>query len=379
MPPIAAYFGGDENRKTRKSSGGEWRSHEPPRVDGLYGVRQTDNDGTMKSIKGATLALMVMVFVGRAEPLQIMTVSGPVAVGEVGVVLSHEHVLVDFVGASEAGPHRYEVDAVVAKAEPFIREAQARGVELMIEATPQFLGRDPRVLLALRERTGMQFITNTGLYGAVRDKFLPDYAWTDSAEQLAVRWVEEANSGIMHTGVKPGFMKLAVDSQRELSEVDAKLVRAGALAHRETGLTIAVHTGRGANLAQLDILAEEGVAASAWVWVHAQNVEVSNILAAAERGAWLSFDGVRPRSLDRHVEVILAMREAGYLNQVLISHDAGWYDPAEPEGGEYRGHVLLFDELIPRLKEAGLTAAEIERLVRHNPLEAFAVRKRLLE
>ena len=53
--------------------------------------------------------------------------------------------------------------------------------------------------------------------------------------------------------------------------MDAKLVRAAARAHLATGLTIAVHTGpaEGA-FEQMEILKEEGVDPSAWIWVHAQ-------------------------------------------------------------------------------------------------------------
>jgi hypothetical protein len=41
------------------------------------------------------------------SPGHIETVNGPVPVAELGLVLEHEHVLVDFVGAKKVGAHRY--------------------------------------------------------------------------------------------------------------------------------------------------------------------------------------------------------------------------------------------------------------------------------
>lgn len=245
--------------------------------------------------------------------------------------------LVDFIGADLVSPDRYDLTEVIAALLLYMEAIEAHGVKTMMEYTPAFIGRDPVLLRALAERTGLYFVTNTGLYGAVNDKFLPPYTWTESAEQLADRWIAEFRDGIEGTGIKLGFIKSAVDREAEMSEVDAKLIHAAALTHLATGLTIAVHTGPGPGLAQLDILTEHGVDPSAWIWVHAQGAPEADILEAAERSAWISLDGVRERSLDTHIARILMLRATGYFDQVLISHDAGWFDPAKPHGGKIGG------------------------------------------
>ncbi len=63
---------------------------------------------------------------------------------------------------------------------------------------------------------------------------------------------------------------------------------------------------------------------------------------------------------------------------MLLSHDAGWYDPAKPEGGTFRGFELMFEAFLPSLKENGFSEAEIDRLTITNPAEAFTVRVRAL-
>ena len=330
---------------------------------------------TVKKWLTGLMAGLVLCGNTAAKPV-VHTVFGPVAADELGTVLAHEHVLVDFVGADLVSPERYDRAEVIEKMLPFIEAAQAAGVETMVECTPMFIGRDSRLLAELSERTGMRFVTTTGLYGAVNDKFLPPYAWTETAEQLADRWITEFRDGIDGTGIKPGFIKSAVDRDAEMSAVDAKLIHAAALTHLETGLTIAVHTGPGPGLAQLDILAEHDVAPSAWIWVHAQGAKDADVLEAAKRGAWISLDGIRGRSVDQHLSRILMLRATGHLDQVLISHDAGWYDPAKPNGGEPRGYTLLFEEMIPRLLGAGLSVAEIDQLLTTNPARALTVNVR---
>jgi phosphotriesterase-related protein len=68
------------------------------------------------------------------------------------------------------------------------------------------------------------------------------------------------------------------------------------------------------------------------------------------------------------------MRKAGHLDRVLVSHDAGWYRVGEPNGGEFRAFDTLFTAFVPALKAAGLTQAEIDRLLIDNPRRALTPR-----
>lgn len=307
----------------------------------------------------------------------IQTVAGPLPATELGITLPHEHVLVDFIGAEAVSPSRYDPDEVFAVARPHLEQAHARGVRTIFECTPAYLARDPALLRRLGAATGLNFVTNTGYYGARANKFLPPHAHTESARELAARWIAEYRDGIDGTGIRPGFIKSAVDPDPRLSETHRKLVQAAALAHLETGLTIAVHTGRGPGLEQLALLDDLAVSASAFVWVHAQGATDDALLAAADQGAWLSFDGLAPSSLARHRHLVALMRQRGHLGRILLSHDAGWFDPAKPGGGSYRGHDLLFTAFLPALREDGMSEAEIERVLVANPARAFAVSRRL--
>jgi phosphotriesterase-related protein len=348
------------------------------RHDGTTARRHEGEHMTRRDFLGA-LALAVPA--GRAtcasgaQSATIQTVRGSVAADTLGVTLPHEHVLVDFVGADRVSPARYDVDAALRKALPFLQQVHRLGGRTLVECTPAYLGRDVRLLERLSAASGLHILTNTGYYGAANDKFLPPQAFTETADQLAARWIAEARDGIDGTAIRPAFMKIGVDAG-PLSAVDEKLVRAAARTHRATGLPIYSHTGDGiAAVAQLGVLEHERVALDAFVWTHAQNEKALTVhLSAARRGAWVAFDGLGRQSLDRYASVAVAFRDAGMLGRLLISHDAGWYRVGEPDGGEYRPHIDLFELFLPALRARGVSDAEIATLTTDNPRRALSPR-----
>lgn len=308
---------------------------------------------------------------------QVWTVLGPVAARDLGLTLVHEHVLVDFVGAGEVGRHRYDAEEAFRVALPFLEEVESRGCRTLVECTPAYLGRDAALLRRLSTASGVNLVTNTGYYGAAADKFVPAHAWKETADELAARWTAEARDGIEGTGVRPGFLKIGVDAG-PLSEIDRKLVTAAARCHLGTGLTISIHTGDGrAALDIVSVLAAEGVAPEAYVWVHAQNETDRAVhVRAAEQGAWVEFDGVSEERLDAHVAAVADMRGRGLLGRVLVSQDAGWYRVGEPGGGAFRPYTLLFDAFVPAVRRAGLGEADVRTLLVDNPARALASRVR---
>lgn len=308
---------------------------------------------------------------------RVMTVLGPIRAREMGPTLPHEHIFLDFIGAAGVSKDRYDPEEILAATLPYLEQVKDLGCDTLVECTPAYIGRDAALLKRLAKECGLNLVTNTGYYGAGKNKFLPRHAMTENADALAARWLVEWREGIAGTGVRPGFIKIGVDGGR-LSEVHRKLVRAAARTHLASGLTIAAHTGDGvAVLEELETLKEEGVAAGAFIWVHAQNERDPEVHArAAALGAWVEFDHVSPKDLARHVEMAQVMKDHGLLHRVLFSHDAGWYEVGKPNGGEFRPYDTLFKEFLPALKETGFNHDEIQQLLVANPREAFTIRVR---
>lgn len=332
----------------------------------------------------------------------IMTVTGPIRPDQLGLTLMHEHVVVDFIGAAKTSPARYDSEAAFTTALPHFQKLRERGVRTLVECTPRHIGRNVGLLHRLSEASGIQIVTNTGWYAAVNHKFLPAEAESESAEQIAERWLDEWTHGIAREGARktitgegagatsrPGFLKLGTGSG-PLPPLDAKLVRAAAQVHRATGLTIAIHTGDGAAaLDEVRLLREEGVAPDALIWVHAMNDPGPIQIQAAKLGVWISLDGysLAPANVIRFVNFLRAHREAGTLNRVLLSHDDGWaVDGDAPSGnrltlfgnGNKAPYESLFTKLLPDLRLNGFGAADIQQLLVANPRAVLTIRRRLL-
>ena len=213
-----------------------------------------------------SIPLLLAECSGEKDPV-IMTVKGTVYLNDMGISLTHEHILVDFIGADSISYDRWQREDVIKKVLPYLLEVKELGCKSFFECTPAYIGRDPLLLKFLSEASGLNIITNTGYYGAADDKFIPEHAYSETADELAARWTGEWKNGIEGTEIRPGFIKIGVGGG-SLSELHRKLVKAAAMTHLLTGMTIASHTGPSIPaFEQLKILNEEGVSSEAFIWV----------------------------------------------------------------------------------------------------------------
>jgi len=309
----------------------------------------------------------------------IMTVNGPIPTSAMGFTLSHEHIMVDFIGADKISKDRYSSEEVIETALPFLRQIKERGCSTFIDCGPAYLGRDVQLLRRLSKETKLNIISNTGYYGAAKEKYLPKFVYSETASEIASHWIDEFKNGIEGTGIKPGFIKTGVD-KAPLSAVLRKIIEAAAITHLATGLTIAVHTGDGkAANEQLEILKSSGVAASSRIWVHAQNeTNEAMHIETAQLGSWVSFDGLNPTNIEKYAGYLKTMLREKLIDKILLSQDAGWYNIGEAKGGKFRNYNCVFDDFIPYLKQNGFKQSVIEQVFVINPVKAFAIKVRKL-
>lgn len=332
-----------------------------------------------KLIFSILLFILIMVGYGcpsTTKPPLIQDVKGTHTLLSNQIWLTHEHILVDFIGADSIQPNRWNHDSIIDEVLPYLEELKQLNVNYFVDATPNYLGRDALLLEKLADKTGIRIITNTGLYGARNNKFIPEYALEMTAEDLSEMWIDEYENGIDDTSIRPGFIKIGIDNADSLQAMHQKLVKAAALTHLKTGLVIASHTGEGKGLwPQLNILKEMGVSPESFIWVHAQAESDNNsYLKAAETGCWISLDGIG-WELEKHVEKILFAKRNGILDRILISHDAGWYDP-QKENQTIQPYTHIFNKLYPELKSRGFTDDEFKLLISVNPSKAFSIKNR---
>lgn len=321
----------------------------------------------------------------KKEVPYLMTINGKIPADSMGLALIHEHVFLDWSGADSMDSKKWDNEGAFRIILPYLQEMKAQGVRTFLECTPNYIGRNPLLLKRLADSTDLQILTNTGYYGARRNAHLPSHAFKETARQLADRWVKEWKNGIEGTGIRPGFIKIGVEVP--LSPLHEKLVRAAAIAHRRTGLTIVAHTGPDSGAyREMEILAEEGVAPEALVWTHAQGGTHAGHEKVARTGAWVSLDGMGwidptdhngdSTALKNYIVMIKNLKDKKLLHRTLLSHDAGWYTHGAKDALIYKSYTPIFKLVIPELKKAGFTEADIRQLLVENPKKAYAIQAR---
>lgn len=300
----------------------------------------------------------------------IITTLGSRTDAELGFILPHEHIFVDFRPPDHAEHGVAEVADVVALMAPEVEKAQALGVTAMVDSTPVGVGRRVDILKAVSEATGMPLVAPTGIY---REPQVPAWAHAASETELADWMVGELQGEIEDSGVQAGWIKLSVGDDG-ITDCEAKILRAAARAGRETNAVIGVHTERGRVVRdQLDIIEEVGYAAERFIWVHTgSDPDFDLHLEMARRGAWLEYDSIGYGDDDYYLETISRALDAGLGDQVMLSQDRGWYDPAKPGGGETKPFTYLVEHFLPKLRAAGVDEETIHKLTHTNPYRAFA-------
>lgn len=320
-----------------------------------------------------------------AEKPFIMTVNGKINANAMGLTLSHEHIVTDFKGAEATGRPEYDNEATANLLLPHLKAAKKSGVDTIIECTPAHIGRNVKLLQLLSKASLINIITNTGYYAASDQKYLPKHAFTETSEELAARWLKEWESGIDGTDVRPGFIKLGVDTA-PLKPVEIKLIKAAAIVHLKTGLKIAIHTGNAAAAREeVDLLIKSGVNPEALIWVHAQNDQSGfSHIELAKKGCWISLDGVneQPDSIVQYRNHIYRMKGEGLLHKLLISHDDGFAVTEDGgkaafkafENGNTAPYKSIFGALKPSLSQLGVTRDEFKMITVTNPANAFQIK-----
>jgi phosphotriesterase-related protein len=302
------------------------------------------------------------------------TITGPIVAAKLGLVLPHEHIFVDLRGPSASDYAQANADDVIHLMKPYLDAAWEAGVTGFIDCTPPGVGRNIDVLRQVAKITPIRILTPTGIY---RETFTPLAIRNMSVEDLAATWIRELTEGIESTPIRAGFIKLAM-SDNGPTELEIRNLKAAAQASLATGAVIASHTPNGAIMqCELRVLKTAGLDLDRFIWVHADaEPDPTFHHEAAERGAYVEIDAIGSRiDLTDQVNYALGLIEAGFASQILLSHDAGWYEPGQPGGrpsGGVRGFTTLTQEYLPRLRECGIEDDIIHQVTVINPFQAFA-------
>jgi phosphotriesterase-related protein len=314
-----------------------------------------------------------------------MTVRGTIRPTEMGWTLIHEHILSAGAGFSGVWPHLFGGrETLVGEAERLLGEAQAEGVQTLVDATTMDLGRDIELLETVSARVGLNIVASTG-------------HWLDpsratlarSREELEEVFVMELSEGIEGSGIRAGVIKVA--NEGGVEGFGERLLRAASGAWKVAGVPIITHTDgqRRTGIAQADIFESESVDPSSVVIGHSDDsADIGYLVELCHRGFWLGMDrlslgavglAISPRPTDARLEMLVKLIELGLHDHVLLSHDEAVYlGSASAEMQLVRrqrmpyGFCFLAQSFLPALRGYGVDEKIIRDMLIDNPRRLFA-------
>ena len=345
----------------------------------------------------------------------VQTVTGPVAVEDLGMTLPHEHLFNDlsealypgirsfsrslthapvtpanawllredpYSSADNCGFDESDMETVVAELTPFMNA----GGRTIINSTTG-AGRRPAALVELARRTGLQIVMSGGWclsHGDVHTLTDADIA------AMTAELVAEIREGV----ALPNGERVRVGSIGEIgvgpsfTAAERTTLVASCLAQAQTGVPLFIHLPgwqrRGHEV--LDIVAEHGVDPAAVVLCHMDPSGKDTVYQReiADRGVWLEFDMIamelnfpgegQSPSVQDTVEAVAGLHRDGHGDRLLLSHDIGLKVQWSRNGGSGFAYVPV--AFLPRLIDAGIDIADAHRLLTVNPAALFTAAAR---
>ena len=319
----------------------------------------------------------------------VNTARGAIDTTDLGVTLMHEHVFILNSEIMENYPEawgdgaRREADAIAR-----LNELKSRGVDTIVDLTVIGLGRYIPRIARIAAATELNIVVATGLYTyndvPMYFHYLGPGAPLGGPEIMIEMFVRDIEHGIADTGVKAAILKCATDEPGVTPGVE-RVLRAVAGAHRQTGVPISTHTHaetkRG--LEQQAIFAEEGVDLSRVVIGHCgDTTDIAYLEELIAAGSYIGMDrfGVDAYlPFEDRVNTVATMCERGHADKMVLSHDASCYFDALPEAtlpvALPNWHYLhIHNDVIPALKERGVTDEQLTTMLVDNPRAIFSTK-----
>ena len=320
---------------------------------------------------------------------QVETVRGPVQAADLGWTLMHEHIFVKNPELEHNYPSpEWDEEAMHDTALAGFQALADRGISTVVDLTVIGLGRNIQRIQEVAAKTPLNVVVATGYY---TQKDLPAYfhnhgpgLYADVAEPLVDMFVRDIRDGISGTGVKAAMIKVVTDRFGITPDLE-RVLDAAAQAHLQTGVPITTHTNaehRG-GLEQQDFFRARGVDLQHVVIGHCgDTTDLDYLRRLMDNGSPIGMDrfgmDIMAPAQDR-VDTVVRLCEAGYADRLTLSHDASFFSVNLEPSVRSRimpnwHHRYISDQVLPEMRERGVSDATIEQIMVANPARILAGR-----
>ncbi|XP_077011138.1 N-acetyltaurine hydrolase isoform X2 [Tamandua tetradactyla] len=289
---------------------------------------------------------------------KVQTVLGPVAPGQLGRTLTHEHLAMTFdccfcppppghEGASwgpitmenlswiRQHPYSHRENLQLAQEREAVREEllrlRAAGGGTVVDVTTRGIGRDLQTLRWLAQETGVHIVSGAGFYV---DTTHAPATRAMSVEQLTQLLIDEILHGADGTSTKCGVIG-EIGCSWPLTESERRVLQATAQAQAQLGCPVTIHPGR------------------------SPSAPFQIIRVLQEAGADIS------KTVMSHLDRVRLLVDEGYGDRILLAHDIHTKHRLTKFGGHGYAHILT--SIVPKMLRRGLAERTLHQVLVENP------------
>ena len=203
-----------------------------------------------------------------------------------GMTFMHEHVRIDL--SQGKGDSDCLLDDYAFLLDEF-KTLKAQGVTRMVDVSCRGLGRDYAWIDRVEAETGLEIVIATGFY---KEPFYPEEVYEKDEKVLAALLLRDITHGSEGSDRKAALLGEIGTSHNTMTDTEAKVLRAAARVHLETGVPISTHTTLGSlGFLQTQFFKKEGVRGDALIIGHLDLCnDWDEIHRVLDTGAYVAFD-----------------------------------------------------------------------------------------
>jgi phosphotriesterase-related protein len=243
--------------------------------------------------------------------------------------------------------------------------AKSDGIACIVDGGHPDMGRDINFLKAISTKSGLPIVAGGGFY---TQPFYPPEISGWSENQVFDALMQQVETEPIGAWGEIGSWDWITADER-------KVFRAVARAQGATNMPIFTHTGVPGKsaLEQLDLLEDAGAKPEHIVIGHVGNlvdpkVEVQKALC--RRGCFIGFDRQGGPGDTQQVPMVMALLEAGFVNNLMFSSDLSSLTQTQHGGGP--GYAKTLTVFVPKVKAAGATDEQLHTIMVDNPRRFLA-------
>lgn len=311
----------------------------------------------------------------------IQTVTGPLAVQRLERVLMHEHIVLGYAGwFYDPRCTVFDHDKAQRQTLDRLKKLRDRGVNLVVDPCPIELGRAPAFMQEMSQKSGVHIVCSTGFDLQARG-YLSAFREA-TAEEICDIYLSEIREGIGPEKIRPGIIKVAT-GHSVITEYEQRCIQAACQASIASGLPIITHTERGTlGPEQARCFRSHGVDPRRCLIGHCcASSDLRYQQAILEEGVYVGFDrfGNHWHGDDNfRFSTLVALIHMGYARRLFLGTDSVAHLLKTLPGNRDMQDwdpVLIFDRIVPRLAEHGVSAQDIEAMLANNARDFWTLEK----